>query len=224
MTARALVLGLDTCTFWLNLALLDGRGGLVGALHERVATHATGLVPAILALLDRAGASPEGLAAVGVVTGPGSFTGLRVGLAAALGLARARGTPAYGLDSLTALALAYGREGEGIALLDARRGQVYCRRFRARAGSLESLSEPEALDPADALPAGVELAWAVGDGVPLLPVLPGSCFSAPDIPNLALPAARSALARLSAGEPGDTLHALYVRAPDAAMPPGRRAR
>lgn len=208
-------LGLDTCSFWMNLALLDEEGALLGEVHEKAATHTTGLVPAIESLLGRCARSSRDLAAVGAVTGPGSFTGLRVGLATALGYCAALGIPAFGIGSLEALAAFAPVEGEGIALLDARRKKVYGARFLAKRGEAPRLLSPGAdLAPEEVL-GGWRPAWAVGDGVPLVADWPEGCALLSEIPNLGLPAARNALKKLKAGKPGETLAARYVRAPDA---------
>ncbi len=212
------VVGIDTCTRWLGLALLDRAGGLVGQVHERVETHTTRLVSALEAMLSTAGVPRGRIAAVGAVRGPGSFTGLRVGLAAAEGLSLALGVPAFGLDSLTALAMASAQEGEGVSLLDARRSQVYCRPFLNSGGATRALGEPQAMAPAEVPERFDHTRWAIGDGVPLVPRWPPDCTLVAEVPNLAIPAARHALRLVAAGEAGTDLEPLYVRAPDARLP------
>ena len=71
-----------------------------------------------------------------------------------------------------------------------------------------------------AIPAGFDPAWAIGDGVPLVSDFPSGCALFPGIPNLAVPAARRALAALAAGEAAESLAASYVRQPDAKLPHG----
>lgn len=213
-----IVVGIDTCTRWLGLAVADGKGLLLGQVHERVETHTTRLISSLDAMFSAAGIERRQLAAVGVVRGPGSFTGLRVGLAAAEGLSQALGVPAFGLDSLTALAMASGEEGEGLAILDARRSQVYCCRFINSTGGTRPLGEPSALAPGDVLARRSPVLWAIGDGVPLVPDWPSGCRLYPDVPNLAVPAARHALALLESGGAGGGLEPLYVRGPDARLP------
>lgn len=213
-----LSLGIDGCTRWTNLALVAGDGVLLGEVHAPAGNHATGLVPAVEALLAEARRGMGDLDAVGAVVGPGSFTGLRVALAAALGLAGSLGIPAYGLGSLEALAAFAPVDGEGLAVLDARRGRVYAARFRRQAGApLRRLSEDRDLKPEELL-TGAPPLWAVGDGIPLVAGWPAGCACLPEAPNLARPAAQRALERLLAGAPGEVLQARYVRAPDAALP------
>ena len=206
-------LGLDTCTRWLNLALTADGEEVLAQVHEQVPTHTTRLVPALDDLFIRAGRPKGDLAAIGVVLGPGSFTGLRVGLAAAEGLAAALRIPAYGLDSLSALALCGEGSGEGMAVLDARRKQVYARRFSKSGRQVLALDAAADLDPTEPLRfAGSE--WAIGDGVPLVCAWPASCLLQPEIPNLAVPAAAHAREAYASGQPGTALAPLYVRGPD----------
>ena len=212
-----LFLGMDTCTRWLNIALLGDNGELLAQVHEEVQTHTTRLVPALDALFLKAGRAATELAAIGVVLGPGSFTGLRVGLAAAEGLSAALGVPAFGVDSLTALASRSEGQGEGMALLDARRKQVYARRFRREGGVVAALEEPAALDPSEALHYE-NCGWAIGDGVPLVSSWSSGCLLQPEIPNLALSAAAHAREQAESGKPRTALVPLYVRAPDAKEP------
>ena len=212
-----LFLGLDTCTRWLNLALLGNDGTVLAQAHQEVETHTTRLVPALDALFLEAGRAATELVAIGVVLGPGSFTGLRVGLAAAEGLSAALRVPTFGIDSLTALALRSEGQGEGVALLDARRRQVYARRFRRVSGLVTSLGEPVALDPSEAI--HFERSdWAIGDGVPLVSAWPSRCLLQPEVPNLAVSAAAHARDQVESGGSGTALVPLYVRAPDAKEP------
>jgi len=217
--AGGLILGLDTCTAWMNLALMDREGRLLCERRERQATHTTTLTPAIDQLLGQGGGVWGDLSALGAVVGPGSFTGLRVGLATALGICVGRGIPTWGLGSLDALARFAPVAGEGMAVLDARRSRVYTARFRSDRVSVERLTEDADLPPDRVLCSGYPPAWAVGDGVPLVPGWPPSCSCLSQTPNLALPAARHALARLNERAPAEPLAARYVRAADAVPPP-----
>ena len=210
----ALILGVDTSTFWLNLALVGRDGRPLAEHHEKVKTHATHLVPALEELMRAAGADRSDLAGLGVVVGPGSFTGLRVGLASAEGLCQALGIPAHGMDSLTALAHCSAGEGEGVALLDARRSQVYAARFLRRGGGVTRLGGIRCAPPGQALAEAAAPSWAIGDGVPLVSGWPEECVLDPQVPNLAKPAALFALERMTLGAPGERLEPLYVRPPD----------
>ena len=217
---KDLILGLDTCTRWLNLALLDWEGHLVAGTQEEVVTHTTRLVPALDALFLSAGRSRGDLCAVGVVLGPGSFTGLRVGIAAAEGLSKGLGVPAFGLDSLAALAEAATGEGTGLALLDARRKQVYAGSFVREGDAVYSASLPVAIGPEEVLARMPGPSWAAGDGVTLVEGWPEGCILSAGIPNLAVSAARNALRALRDGRSPGVLTPLYVRAPDIREPGG----
>ena len=125
-------LGLDTASPYLALALWSPEAGPLAAFCEIVERdHAKRLVPEVEALLERAGVRRTDICGVGVGLGPGSYTGLRVGVAAARGLARGLSVPIVGSYSLEAMA--YGELGEGeraVVALDARRGNVYAGVFR----------------------------------------------------------------------------------------------
>ena len=92
--------------------------------------HAERLMPMIEAVLREAGIAFRDIGRIAVTTGPGSFTGVRIGIAAARGLALALGIPAVGIGSLDAIAFPAARShraGTLVAALDARRGEVYAR-------------------------------------------------------------------------------------------------
>lgn len=164
-----------------------------------------------------------GLDRVGVTVGPGSFTGLRVGLAFAQGLGAALDRPVLGLSTLDALAAsAPADDGLVAAAIDARRGQVYLRLFRDGA----PLGGPEALPLDEAL---ARIRSAGGDALPRLVGTGGALLARTFPETLAaaplfdLPApSPAALARLTATlDPAQAPpRPLYLRAPDA-MPPSR---
>jgi len=122
-------LALETSTRSPSLALESGGSFLERALSaER--PHASDLLPALAELLGELGASPRDLGAVFVGTGPGSYTGLRVGIATALGLARGAGAALFGVPSGETLAWAELEPGEEAAIvLDARGGELYFARY-----------------------------------------------------------------------------------------------
>lgn len=186
--------------------------------------HAEELPRALARALGGAGVDFDGLAGVAVGCGPGSFVGVRVGLAAAKGICLARRLPLVGLGSLVALA---GHEGvplgDGVALLDARRGELYVQRVRHGVGRLVGLDVPRALAPTAAATALVGQGFAVGHGLSLLP----EGAATKPILEVAGPPARglawALAARLEAEGPHlDELSSLlpaYCRPPDA-RPPG----
>ena len=156
-----------------------------------------------------------GIDRIGVAVGPGSFTGLRVGLAFAQGLGAALGRPVIGISTLDGLAAsAPDSAGAVAALIDARRGQVYARFWRdgVAQGPAEALPIEAARDRATALGPGVRLigsgAGLIADGMTGAGVL--------DLPG----PTPEALARLTAAADPATAppRPVYLRAPDATPP------
>jgi tRNA threonylcarbamoyladenosine biosynthesis protein TsaB len=129
------VLGIETATSVCGVALVR-NGALVAAREEvRKNIHAERLLPLIAAVLDEAGCSPADLTGIAVSIGPGSFTGLRIGLSAAKGLAWAHGLPVVGVPTLHALALRAVPVVSGgwiLPVLEARREEVYCQLHELR--------------------------------------------------------------------------------------------
>ena len=122
----------------LVVVLASSAGFLLDGAVEPGAPALPGLDRALRRLLG------GGIGAVVVVTGPGSYTGLRAGMAAALGLAHATGLPLHGIGSLeVAAASAPDGTGEILTLADAGRGGIYAARFRRGSEGLESLGAPE---------------------------------------------------------------------------------
>ena len=135
------VLGIDTATRTASVALVeDGR---MIAQVER-----TGRGADLLVAIADVCAAPRELDAIAIGAGPGSFTGLRIGMATAKGIAFAAERPLWAVSSLAALA--HGLSGEIVAVLDARRGELFAGRFRDGV-----LVEPERVIAPDAL-----AAWA----------------------------------------------------------------
>jgi tRNA threonylcarbamoyladenosine biosynthesis protein TsaB len=145
------VLGIDTATALGGIAIA-GPDGLIAEYAVGVqGTHATRLMAALERLLGDAGLVLAELAGIGVSIGPGSFTGLRVGVASAMGLARAANLPLLPVPTLEALAWGVPRPaGAAIAtVITARRDEVYGAVFGATASAgLEPLLAPCALTPA----------------------------------------------------------------------------
>ncbi len=162
-----------------------------------------------------AGLAFGGLGRIGATTGPGSFTGLRVGLAFAKGLALALDIPCIGVGALEALAASHSGEGLTAAAVDAGRGQIYLQLFDAGA----ACGPPEVASVEDApqrilLLAGGRPFTLVGSAAVLAERLPGARFvplTAPD---------PVAVARLAAAAPTPAAppQPLYLRAPDARLP------
>lgn len=136
------VMGLDTGTSIANLGIFS-RGRPLAGLSRPVSSHCRGLPQAVAQLLDIAGLGLGEIQALAVGIGPGSFTGLRVGLSYAKGLALACERPLLGistLDSMAVCALEQGAAQPGALLcplLDARRGEAYAALYRVSADGLD---------------------------------------------------------------------------------------
>lgn len=171
------LIALDTSTAVASVAVLDGdhltaREGVAGGPGS---TDLLGLIEATLATAGLALAAVDGFA---VGAGPGSFTGLRIAMATAKGLAFATGKPLHAVSSLAALALdAAPLAGPGalvVPLLDARRDEVYAGFYRLAAAGVVAVADERVIAPADlaaviATVRGDAPAVALaGDGVPLV--------------------------------------------------------
>lgn len=165
-SARMTLLGFDTATATCSAALWAEGAVIAHRRSEAGGRHAETLVPMLREVAAEGGTTLADVECFAVTVGPGSFTGIRIGLAAARGLALAGKRPLIGLSTLEVLAAGVPdgeREGPILAALDAGRGRLYAQLFDR---SLVPLTEPEALE-AGALPAFVE---AAGNGGPLVVV------------------------------------------------------
>lgn len=201
---------LDACT-----AAVSRDGALAAARSEQMARgHQERLAPLVRQVMAEAAMAFADLDRIAVTVGPGSFTGLRVGLAFAKGLGLALDRPVVGFGVLDALAASAPGPGITAALIDARREQVYVRRFRDGA----PLEAPQAVDleRAAQLLAGPDGARRlVGSGAALLAArLPDAEIVAVTAPT---PQALLALAATSSTPAAP----LYLRPPDAAPPRAR---
>lgn len=130
MTKTPVTLGIDTAAPRLQLAVLRGDGASDLSIDDIATGHAEILFDRLAALLARNGLSHADVERIAVTAGPGSFTGLRIGLSAARGLGLARRLPVLGIPSLFALSLGV-EAGPVTVLLDARRGEAYFQSFSA---------------------------------------------------------------------------------------------
>ncbi len=141
-------LTVQTATPGGSVALTEGESLLGEICLNTQRTPADWLLEAIQTLLDSAGCSLQQLDAFGVVSGPGAFTGLRVGMATVKGLALATDRPMVGVSSLECLALqAPFCPMPVCAMLDARKNEVYAATFVRQDGNLQVLTDEEVVDP-----------------------------------------------------------------------------
>ena len=212
-----LVLGLDTSSPAVSAALvrLSARGGEVLREHAVVDARRHGelLAGCVQAVLGDVAA--DELRAVVAGTGPGPFTGLRVGLMTAAAMADALEVPAYGVCSLDAVA----PDGDVVVVTDARRREVYWARYDADGERVDGphVERPAALaDRLRALPVPPRL---VGAGAVLHRDVFGGLAVGDASPYPSAAAlVRRAAERVLAGAPADPLTPLYLRRPDAVEP------
>lgn len=218
-----LILAFETSAKAASVALLED-GKLLGEGYQNTGlTHSQTLLVMAENLLSQCGKTVSDITATAVAAGPGSFTGVRIGVAAAKGFAWGRGIPCYGVSTLEAMAEGMGAyQGYLCPCMDARRSQVYNALFYVNHGSLTRLKEDRAISLAEL---GAELKnlrepiFLVGDGSIL-------CYNtlSESVPKLVLPAehrmhqraggvALAAQKKAAAGDPGDanTLTPNYLR-------------
>ncbi|MEU8364824.1 tRNA (adenosine(37)-N6)-threonylcarbamoyltransferase complex dimerization subunit type 1 TsaB [Nonomuraea sp. NPDC048882] len=206
-----LVLAFDTATPAVTAALHDGERVLAESTTIDARRHGELLVPTIESVLSEAGARLRDVSAVVAGSGPGPYTGLRVGLMTAQGLSTTLGVPAYGICTLDAVAYASGLGEPFLVATDARRKEV----FWARYTDCRTRAEGPFVDrPADVPVQGLPV---VGAGAGLYPDLLGDGGDAPPYPYAGALAALAAL-RLGEGVPLDPPRPIYLRRPDAVVP------
>ena len=214
------ILAIDTALAACAAAVLDTRRGAILASETLALTrgHAEAVMPLIARVMDQAGIEFRELDRIAVTTGPGSFTGLRVGISAARGIALAAGKPAIGLSTLASLAAPHIAEDDTVtvvAAIDARHGHVYLQVFGPagrtlvppRIAPLREALRAAMTGPARIVGSGAELIvaqWPKNEPPPALVDPRG----APDIDWVARLGAAAAEGH---GPPKP----LYLRAPDA---------
>ena len=181
-----LILGFETSAKAASAALTQD-GTLLGESYQNTGmTHSQTLLVMAQDLLKQCGKSVSELDAVAVAKGPGSFTGVRIGVSAAKGLAWGREMPCFGVCTLEAMAVSLGPwQGYVCPVMDARRSQVYNALFYVNSGELRRVKEDRAIALSDLASELKELEgpiFLVGDGSSLTyKTLSGR------IPNLVLP-------------------------------------
>jgi tRNA threonylcarbamoyladenosine biosynthesis protein TsaB len=226
------LLALDTATAICRAAVLADGQVLGEYTGDRARSQAEQLPGALVGLLHATGLTLQDIDAYAVVAGPGSFTGLRIGIATIQGLALVTTRPVVAVSTLEILGhLASENEPEGTvvaAWMDARRGEVFTAVYRVERNPLFAPGRLTLVDPPAVGPPDVTLArWAADGMTPRVlagdPVPVGAEW-APAVrqkpaSSLAVAAGRLAVHRVAAGatcKPGD-LGPLYVRRPDAVI-------
>lgn len=145
-----LILGISTSTKQVGAAIGGHEGVLASSHSARGKRHAENLAPAIDFVRRQARVELDDISAVAVDIGPGLFTGLRVGVAAAKAVAHALRVPMIGISSLDLLAWPLRHTSrEIVAVIDARRGEVFAARYRPTPGGVQRLAEPMVCGPDD---------------------------------------------------------------------------
>ena len=141
-----MILAFETSAKAASVALLE-EGKLLGESYQNTGlTHSQTLLQMAQDLLKTCGKTPADVTAVAVAAGPGSFTGVRIGVAAAKGFAWGAEIPCVGVSTLEAMAESLGAwEGYIVPTMDARRSQTYTALFRAEGGKLTRLEEDQAI-------------------------------------------------------------------------------
>ena len=168
-----LILGIDSSAVSVSAAVCDGFTVIAeGFINNRI-THSQTLMPLTEAILKNAGLTLADIDAFAVSAGPGSFTGLRIGISAVKGMAYALGKPCRAVSTLHAMAFnMLSWEGIVCAAMDARRSQVYNALFEVKDGKVTRLTEDRAIST-DELKAELDSKYAdrkiilVGDGAEL---------------------------------------------------------
>lgn len=221
------ILAADTATRSLSVAILDGETLRAELTVRRRQTHARNLMRLVDLALELSGLAPTDLDGLAAVRGPGSFTGLRIGLSTIQGLALGAGLPAIGVSALEVLARQTPLAPLPVhALLDARKGQVYRGAFRWAGDAPVETAAPTVCSPEDAAAEIVEPTLLVGNGARLyaerltaragdrVRLAPPGCHTL-----RAAVVARAARDRFAAGETGDPAALIpeYLRRSDAEL-------
>ena len=181
-----LILAFETSAKAASVALYDGQKLLAESYQNTGLTHSQTLMVMAEDALKQCGKTAQEVTAVAVAEGPGSFTGVRIGVAAAKGFAWGREIPCYGISTLEAMAETLGvYQGYVCPVMDARRAQVYNALFHVSNGTITRITADRAIALSDL---GTELknlpepVFLVGDGSNL-------CYNTllKDVPGLVLP-------------------------------------
>ncbi len=222
------ILSFESSAVSASVALTDGTKLIAQSFQNCGLTHSRTLLPMAESLLAGCGASLADVDAFAVAAGPGSFTGLRIGVATVKGLAYPSGKPCAGVSTLEAMARGLeGFEGNLCCVMDARGGQVYNALFRWENGVLTRLTDDRAIKLDElAVEIGESTQILVGDGAnlcytKLITPCPGLRLAPPHLRYAsAYGVAMAALPALMRGEGVDaqTLDARYLRPPYVSQP------
>ena len=181
------IIALESSAVTASVAVTEDERLLAQSFQNSGLTHSATLMPMVADLLKNTGLTLGEMDVVAVAAGPGSFTGVRIGVAAAKGLAWPRDKPCAPCSTLESMAWQCAHlDGEVCAAMDARRSQVYCARFLAGNGELTRLTGDRAIgmdELAEEVRASGKTQILVGDGAHLVQ----KAFEARGLSNLLMP-------------------------------------
>lgn len=181
------IIALETSAVAASVAVTEGDRLIAQSFQNSGLTHSATLMPMVAGLLNNAGLKLEDIEVVAVAAGPGSFTGVRIGVAAAKGLSWMGDKPCAPCSTLESMAWQCAHlDGDICAVMDARRNQVYAARFQACQGTITRLSEDRAVgldELAEEVRKRGGMQILVGDGAKLC----HQEFEARGISNLLMP-------------------------------------
>jgi tRNA threonylcarbamoyladenosine biosynthesis protein TsaB len=192
------ILGIDSATGIASVAVIEDATVLAETRSE-TAGHRADLLVLVDAVCTGAGITARDLDGIAIGAGPGSFTGLRIGMATAKGIGFAAQRPLWAVSSLAALAhaeLETDPSGVVVAVIDARRGEVYAGAYHAVDGAITLIGEERVLPPSELVafaPAGARFTGDAAAAYPDLALLPGTWQQTPSgvsVAKLALAGAR----------------------------------
>jgi tRNA threonylcarbamoyladenosine biosynthesis protein TsaB len=227
MSAEPLILAVETATLAGSLAVTRGAE-VIGTLEgDPAVSHSNTLLADVDQLLARTGVSLPDIDLFAVAAGPGSFTGLRIGIATIKALAATLNRPCAAVPTLQAVALAGGASKTTVALLPAGRGEVFAQSYSVSADAVTALDEPAHISPQKMIDkyGSLETALWCGEGAIAQRELIESSAAgrqwqiAPRTDNLARYVAALALTNFQRDElvAPDALQAIYVRPSDAEL-------
>ncbi len=219
---QPLILAIETATRAGGVAIARGENILAEVEGDPAISHSANLIEMIQETMKRAGVTLTAVELFAVAVGPGSFTGLRIGLATVKAFAAHLDRKVVGVSTLAAVAHASGTRGGMVSLLPAGRGEVFAQHFSVDDGSVSATDEAQHLSPSAVLDKYATAASNkfAGEGVSMLEKA-GTDLDSAKIASASAPLVTSiAILGFRAYQEGkavaaDNLHAVYVRASDA---------
>lgn len=222
------ILAVDTATRGMSVSVFRDGAPVVTHVSDEMRDQAKSLLPVVMDALAKAQLGFSGLDALAVATGPGSFTGIRVGLAALQGIALASGLPLAGFDNFSLYACRTPETGrDNLVLLESHRKECFCQLFDKNGEKKDAPFQEDA--------AGITTRFAAKDGplltgnaIAVLRELAAAGYDAPDIPrDFAAEESSVSLGRMLAAAAEKSLDELaerypakpfYIRPPDVTLP------